>query len=445
MNTDLTQGKIIQHIRKLALPASVGMIFNTLYNVVDTFYSGKIGTDSLAGLAVSFPIFFIILALSSGLGSGTTALSSIAIGEKDYKKFHSLIKNSLLISIILSIIIIIIAPTISSFLFKVSGVTGNPLIEGTNYMNTLFYGSFFFILNFVLNGILSSQGDTKSYRNALIFGFFLNLILDPMFVYGWLFFPKLGTTGIALATVIVQILTSIYMAFRVFKSPLFSIDTFKLSKLSKVVSGRLLKQGIPTSLNTATIALGVFIVNYFILKFSDSTTIAAYGVAMRIEQLALLPALGLNSAALTITGQNYGAKRYTRIFELRKKALIIGISIMIIGGLIIYPLAPFLIGLFNNDPEVIQAGTTYLRIEFFAFPTYVILGILLSIMQGIRKPGFAVYVGLYRQIIMPIPLFLLLGNVLGLGVSGIWWGIVFLTWSSVIAVYVYSRKQLNSL
>ena len=209
--------------------------------------------------------------------------------------------------------------------------------------------------------------------------------------------------------------------------------------------GRLLKQSIPTSLNTATIALGVFIVNYFILKFSNTSTIAAYGIAMRIEQMALLPAMGLNSAALTITGQNYGAKLYDRIFELQKKALIIGVSIMIIGGLIIYPLAPYLIGFFNKDPEVIRAGTVYLRIEFFAFPTYVILGILLSIMQGIRKPGFAVYVGLYRQIIMPIPLYYLLGNVLGLGVSGIWWGIVFLTWSSVGATYIYSRRQLNLL
>lgn len=445
MNTDLTHGKITHHLRKLAVPASIGMVFNTLYNVVDTFYSGKIGTDSLAGLTVSFPIFFIILAISSGMGSGTTALSSIAIGEKDNKRFNSLIKNSLLIGVILSVIIIAIAPSISTFLFKVSGVTGNPLSEGTKYMNTLFYGSLFFILNFILNGVLSAQGDTKSYRNALIFGFFMNLLLDPMFIYGWLFFPKLGTTGIALATVIVQIFTSIYLFYRVYKSPLFVFNVFKSSKFSTKTVKSLLKQGIPTSLNTSTIALGVFIVNFFILKFSNSTTIAAYGVAMRIEQLALLPALGLNSAVLSITGQNYGAKLYNRIFELKKKALIIGISIMIIGGLIIYPTAPFLIGLFNKDPEVIRAGTVYLRIEFFAFPTYVILGILLSIMQGIKKPGFAVYIGLYRQILMPIPLFYLLGNVLGLGVSGIWWGIVFLTWTSVIATYIYSKKQLSSL
>lgn len=445
MTTDLTTGKITQHIRNLAIPASVGVFFNTLYNVVDTFYAGKIGTDSMAGLTVSFPIFFIMIALSSGIGSGTTALASITIGEKDYNHFHKIVKNSLYLGILVALIIILAAPTISYNLFKISGASGNTLKEGTLYMDTLFYGAFFFILNSILNGILSAQGDTKSYRNALIIGFILNVILDPLFIYGFLFIPKLGTVGIALATVIVQIITSLYLFFRMLKSVLFEMHIFKRSRFAFETIKALLKQGIPTSLNISTIALGVFIVNYFILHFSDPTTIAAYGAAMRIEQLALLPALGLNSAALTITGQNFGAKLYPRIYELRKYTLIIGVSIMVLGGLIIYPLAPILISFFNQDPGVIEAGTTYLRIEFFAFPTYVILGILLSIMQGIKKPSFAVYIGLYRQIVMPIPLFYFLGNILNLGVKGIWWGIVFLTWTSVIVTYFYSRKQLSKL
>lgn len=445
MTTDLTQGKILHHIRRLAVPASIGMVFNTLYNVVDTFYSGRIGTDSMAGLAVSFPIFFLIIALSAGIGSGTTALSSIAIGEKNQKSFHALIKNSIYLGLFIALILIVVAPMISEFLLKVSGATGSTLLEANRYMNTLFYGSLFFILNFIFNGVLSAQGDTKSYRNALIIGFFLNLILDPMFIYGWLFIPKLGTIGIALATVIVQMITSLYLLYRILKSVLFDLHLFKSSKFSTTVIKELLKQGIPTSLNMATIALGVFIVNYFILKFSNDSTMAAYGAAMRIEQMALLPAMGLNSAAITITGQNFGAGYINRILDLRKIALTIGITIMVIGGLIIYPLAPVLIGLFNKDPEVIRAGTVYLRIEFFALPTYVILGILISIMQGIKKPGFAVYIGLYRQIIMPIPMFYFFGKVLDFGVTGIWWGIVFLTWSSVIITYLYSHRQLHLL
>jgi putative MATE family efflux protein len=445
MTTNLTEGKIITHIKSIAIPASVGMLFNTLFNVVDTFYSGKISTDALAGLTVSFPIFFIIIAISVGIGSGTTALSAIALGTNDIKTFHKLIRNSLILGFFLMIIIILAAPATSNFLFKLSGVKGETLIAGTNYMNTLFFGSGFFIFNFILNGALTAQGDTKSYRNFLIIGFFLNLILDPMFIYGWLLFPKLGTIGIALATVIVQVIGTIYLLYKVYKSPLFEILTFKSSTFSMHSIIALLKQGIPTSLNMATIALGVFIINFFILRFSDDITIAAFGAAVRVEQLALLPALGLNTAALTITGQNFGAKDIERIYDLRKQTLIIGVGIMVIGAIIIYPLAPWLIGLFNKDPSVITAGTNYLRIEVFAFPTYVIIGILLSIMQGIKKPTFAVYLGLYRQILMPIPLFYFFGIVLDLGVNGIWWGIVFVTWTSVLAAHLYSRKQLKNL
>ncbi len=445
MTTNLTEGHILTHIKRISIPASVGMLFNTLFNVVDTFYSGKISTEALAGLTVSFPIFFVIIALSYGIGSGTTALSAIALGKNDEKEFHQLLLNSLIIGLGLMVVIMAFAPMVSNLLFKVSGASGETLIAGNSYMNTLFFGSGFFIYNAILNGALSSQGDTKSYRNFLIIGFFLNLLLDPMFIYGWFFFPKLGVVGIALATVIVQAIGTIYLLYKVLKNPIINWIDLKASKASLETVHALLKQGIPTSLNMATIALGVFIINYFILRFSDEVNLAAFGAAVRVEQLALLPALGLNTAALTISGQNFGAGKVSRIYEVKNKSIYIGVGMMIIAAIVIYPLAPWLIGLFNSEPEVIAAGTTYLRIEVFAFPTYVILGILLSVMQSIKKPTFAVYVGLYRQILMPLPLFYFLGITLDLGVKGIWWGIVFVTWTSVLATYLYSKKQLAQL
>lgn len=445
MDMDLTKGSITQHIKNIAIPASIGMLFNTFYNVVDTFYSGKISTDALAGLTVSFPVFFIMLAISMGIGSGATALSAIALGKKDVKVFHDLILNSLLLGAIVTVIIMVFAPFLSDFLFKLSGVSGDTYEAGTAYMNTLFIGAGFFIFNFILNAVLNAQGDTKSYRNILIVGFFLNLILDPMFIYGWLFFPKLGVVGIALATIIVQGISVVYLIYRILKSSVFDKEILRHAKIKWDAVKDLLKQGIPSSLNMATIAIGVYIINFFIIAFADDVTLAGFGAAVRIEQIALLPALGLNTAALTISGQNFGAGLFKRIEAVKKKTIVAGVGIMAIGAVIIYPLADVLISIFNSDIEVVKAGAQYLRIEVIAFPTYVILGILLAVMQGIKKPNFAVYIGLYRQIIMPIPLFYLLGEVMGLGVAGIWWGIVFLTWSSVFITYIYSRKQLKKL
>lgn len=444
-SNDLTQGSILAHIKNIAIPSSIGMLFNTLFNVVDTFYAGKISTDALAGMTISFPIFFIMIALSSGLGSGTTALSAIALGAKRNKEFHLLGYNALISGVFLSCLIMISAPFLIPFLFKMSGASGSSMTLGIEYTQVIFYGSLFFVINSILNGFLNAQGDTKSYRNFLIFGFFLNLILDPLFIFGWFALPKLGTVGVALATVIVQALGTLYMLYRVTKSPLFEFHEFMASKLSTSTILQLFKQGGPASLNMATIAIGVFVINFFILLYTDPTTIAGYGAAIRVEQLALLPALGLNIAALTITGQSFGAKKFDRILTVKSYVISIGIGIMLLGALIIYPLAPYIIGLFNSDPNVIAAGTIYLRIEVFAFPTYTILNSITSVLQGIKKPIFAVYIGLYRQILLPVILFYLLGNIFHLGIQGVWWGIVLINWSAVVIAFFYSRRQMKLL
>jgi putative MATE family efflux protein len=442
---DLTTGSLYKHIRKIAIPASVGYLFNTLFNVVDTFYAGKLSTDALAGMTISFPIFFIVIALSSGLGSGTTALNAIALGKKDNMTYHSLAKNAVILGIIVSIIVMLIAPLLIDFLFNLSGSSGEAKRLGVNYISAIFYGVFFFVINSILNGFLNAQGDTKTYRNFLIVGFMLNLVLDPLFIYGWFGLPKLGTIGVALATIIVQVVGTIYMTFKVIKSPIFSLQLFLKEKFSAVTSANILRQGFPSSLNMVTVALGVFVINYFILLFGDNSTIAGYGAAIRIEQLVLLPALGLNIAVLTITGQSYGAKNSHRIKEIHKISIRVGVAIMLIGSIVIYPFAPLLIKFFNNDPAVIQAGTTYLRIEVIAFASYVFLFTGVASMQGIKKPNFAVVIGLYRQIVLPIILFYLMGSVFNLGVKGIWFGIVLINWSAVLITTVYHNHLIKNI
>jgi len=444
MGTDLTKGDIMTHVRQIAIPASVGLFFNTLYNVVDTFYAGRLSTDALAGMTISFPIFFIVIALSTGVGSGTTALSAISLGEKDVNNFHKLGINAIITSIVISLLVFIGAPFLTEFLFELSGAIGQAKILGIDYTNMIFMGALFFVLNSTINGMLNATGDTKSYRNFLIIGFFMNLILDPLFIFGWFGLPELGTAGVALATVVVQAVGTMYLSYCLINNAVFELKIFKKSSLSFKTVGQILKQGIPSSLNMATIAIGVFVINYFVLLYaSGASTIAAYGAAMRLEQMTLLPALGLNIAALTITGQNFGAGLYERIYEVQRKTIIVGGLMMVVGGIIIFIFTPFLISIFNNDPLVIEAGTSYLRIEVFALPTYIILNILISVLQGVKKPTFAVYVGLYRQILLPFILFPLFGGLYG--INGVWYSIVFINWSALFFTYVYSKVTLKKV
>lgn len=444
MDIDLTKGSIKNHFKIISIPASVGFLFNTFYNVVDSIFAGRLGTEQLAGMAISFPIFFLILSISSGLGNGATALSAIAIGQKDKQTFHGLAKNAIFLSILFGFAIPFLAPTILPFLFGLTGASGLVLEVGLEYTTIILIGSIFFINNSVLGGILNAQGLTKPFRNYLIIGFFLNIVLDPMFMYGWLGLPAMGVSGVALATVIIQFFGNVYLGYHVIQSNFFTLSIFKTVHIQLEHIKNILGQGIPASLNMATIALGVFIINYFVLLYGGDSTIAAYGVSLRIEQIALIPTIGLNVAVLSIIGQNYGANNIERIKEARTKGIYYGIIIMLIGTVVIVPLAPYLISIFDTNPDVVSAGATYLRIEAIAFTTYVFININVSTLQGIKKPRFAIVLGVYRQI-LPFAIFYLLGTVLDWGIYGVWWGIVFINWSAVFIVTFYTKYHLNKL
>lgn len=444
MDIDLTKGSLKDHFRRISLPASVGFLFNTFYNVIDSFYAGQLGTDALAGMAISFPIFFLVLSISSGIGNGTTALSAIAIGKVDKPRFQTIAKNAILLAALFGLVLPLLSPLYLSFLFELTGASGHVLEVGLDYTTTILIGTIFFVMNSVLYGILNAQGLPAPYRNFLIIGFLLNLILDPLFMYGWLGLPAMGVSGVALATVVIQAFGTIYLAYHVYKSRFFELNLFQEAKLKWQAIKDILDQGIPASLNMATIALGVFIINYFVLRYGGDTTVAAYGVSMRIEQIALIPTIGLNIAVLSIIGQNYGADKISRIRETRKQGMIYGVIIMLIGTVIIVPLAPYLIQIFDTNPAVVEAGTTYLRIEAVAFTTYVFLNLNVSTLQGIKKPRFAIVLGVYRQII-PIGIFYLLGTVFNWGILGVWWGIVMINWTAVLISFLWTNHKLNQL
>ena len=436
--SDLTVGSISSHIKRIAIPTSIGFLFNTLFNVVDTIFAGQISTDALSGLTLSFPIFFIIIAIASGFGNGLTALISVALGKKEIHDFHKLILNALLISGVFGILFIFVLPNIISPLFEFAGASGAALQFGLDYTQTIFIGAIFFLLNFVFNAILSSQGNTKPFRNYLVIGFFLNLILDPLFILGWFGLPELGTQGVALATILVQAFGSIYMGYHVLKSELFDIKKMTFKDTSPKVMKDIFVQGIPSSLNLAAIAIGVFIINYYVLLYGGDVSVASYGAALRIQQVALLPSLGLNVAIITIIGQNLGANQFDRMNETKKTALKMGLFLVITGGLVVFIFAPQLMSIFNSNPDVISIGARYLRIDTIGFMTYLIINVNTSVLQGIKKPLFALIIGIIRQL-LPLIVFPLLGTTFQLGLDGVWIGIVIINWLATFVLIIVTN------
>ncbi len=439
---EFTTAHIPNLIRRLAVPASVGFIFNTLFNVVDTFYGGKISTAALAAMGLTFPVFFIILAMGMGMGTGTTALISQSLGagrnEEAEKYGFQAITFSIINSLFLTVIGLIIAPS----LFTILGATNDYLNIAVQYMDIILYGTLFFLINSILNSSLNARGDTKTYRNYLIAGFFLNVILDPWFMYGGFGVPEMGIRGIAFSTILIQFFGTVYMIVITRKSKIFQNARFKDFIPRRKYFAALFGQGFPASLNMLTVAIGIFVITYFASQFGKEA-VAAYGIATRIEQIALLPTIGLNIAALTLAGQNMGANLPERIYDSWRLNIRYGLMIISIGTMAVLIFARQLMEAFTADTQVIIIGIEYLRVAALFFFAYVFLNISVSTLQGMKKPLYAIFIGAYRQFVMPLPLFLFLAIYLGWGTKGIWWGIFMVNWSAGIFTFFYTRRKIR--
>ena len=441
LNHDLTTAPIKGLIRHMALPVVIGFFFNTMFNVVDTYFAGQISPTALAALSLSFPIFFLIIIFDAGMSTGITSLIANALGAKNHEIVEKYTAQAISFGIIISLFLTIGGILISPFLFKILGAEGEYLHFATSYINIIFFGSVFFMMISVFNSLLQARGNTKILRNFLIVGFFLNVIFDPWFLYGGFGVPAMGIGGIAFATILVQIIGTIYLLWQLIKAKIVTKDTLRKLKPEPRIFIEILKQALPASVNLATIGIGIFIITYFISPFGE-TAVAAYGIATRIEQIALLPIIGIAIACLSIVGQNNGARKFDRITETYKLCLKYGIMIMATGTILIFTFAKQAMQFFTNDLEIIATGTHYLKIASFIAIAYALLSITISALQGMKKPMYAVWIGLYRQILAPIAVFYLLVKIFDMGIDGIWWGVFGITWSAAIFTIIYGRSIL---
>ena len=440
----LTTEEIPSLIKQLAIPASVGMFFNTMYNVVDTFYAGLISTQAIAALSLSFMIFFLIIGLGYGFSSAITALLGNAFGKKRYKLASIYAHKGLFFIPIIGIFLSIIGYYASPSLFMLLGAKEEYLQTSIEYINPILFGTVFFMFNFSLNSVLVAQGDTKTYRNTLIFGFFANLALNPIFIYGFLFIPAMGIKGIAIATVLIQIMNMFFMLYKVLQTKVIHFEKLEYFLPDFRVYKQFLNQGLPISLSMLTMAFGSLILTYFVSHYGMQA-VAGYGIGYRVEQLMLLPALGLNTAVLALVSNNYGAKKYDRVIETLKVSLKYGFIISTVGIIILTLLGRFIITQFDSNEIVVNFGVDYLLVEIWIFYAYIVLFICVSTLQGIKKPKMILYISLYRQIIAKLIIAWIIVKYFELDFIYLWFGILFMIYSAAIFAYFYTNRVLKEV
>ena len=440
----LTKDPIWFLLRKVTIPASVGSLFQTFYNLVDTWFAGKISAEAIGAIAKSFPIYFTIIAVGVGIGAATNAMIGNSIGEKKERVASMYIAQSLIFALVISVLVTIFGLNASDYLLGIMGSDADGIILTREYLDIIFYGTFIVLIQISLNGTLNAQGDTKSYRNVLIFSFFLNIFLNPLFIWGYGFIPGFGIAGLAIATVISQSIGTIYLAYKV--------NNCKIREYLKLVCfipkfeylNPLTRQSVPVMFSMLFIGVGIFNILYFIGQFGDLAT-AGYGAALRVEQVFLLPVIGLNTAVLSIGGQNFGAKAFDRIRELYTKALFFGCSFMIVAGIILFFGAEFFVSLFTDNQEAIKHGAIYLKVAALIGPIYPVFFITTAVFQAIKKPLYSLYLSIMRLTAFPFLSLWYVINIRGGDYEDIFYTIMATNWLMGIALLIFIGYFLNNV
>jgi len=343
----------------------------------------------------------LIIATSIGVTVAGTSLIGSSIGEKNEKNVLSYFGNVIIYSIIISVVVSILGFAFGEKIFLLMNSSQEVTILGLEYINVIFLGTILFILVVALNSFLHAEGDTKTYRNVLIFSFFLNIILNPIFIFGFLFIPSLGITGIGIATLIAQFVSLLVILIKILNNQRIKQITLDHFKAKFFFLKNIFFQSMPITIAILGYSIAATVVFTYVGLFGEYA-VAGYGSATRIEQVVLLPILGINTAIISIIAQNIGAKYYDRVEQSYFTSIKYGLFIMLIAGVVIFISADIVPKFFSSNPEVIMHGSMYLKISAFILPAYPIFFLSNGFFMALKKSEKAMVNNIARNVIVPV-------------------------------------------
>ena len=449
---NLTVDPIASLLAKLAIPAGIGFLFATLYNLVDSFWANRLGTalgspDPVDALGASAGYFFLMLAFAIGLNQGSTAVMTNALGRGDVAGARNSFFQTLVLGFSASILLAVGGSLATSVILE-ARFSDRPEMVGLalDYLVPIYLFSFTFMASLIANSALASQGDFATLGIVQVIAFILNCIFDPLFMFGWGPIPGFGIMGLAVATVSINLIGVLFIVYRTANSRLF--QDFKWSELGIQWGGMadLVRQCVPATLNMAVIAVG-YIVIAEILDDFGSGAMGGYSNASRLEQLLLLPVIGLQIAVLAIIGQNMGAQRYDRVKRTFWLGIRIALMIMGVGMVLVWLFHNSLGALFAaGNTEVLAMSNLYLLYSSSALMAYALVLISGGVLQGMKKPIMPLLINIVRLILGPLVAFTV--ATLAFDVPNIhvgWIGVVIVSWVCGLYSLFYVWSQIRTL
>lgn len=432
--------KILPLLFSMSVPPTISMMTSSLYNIVDSIFVARLGNEALTAVSLAFPIQILIIAVAIGLGVGVNSYVARKLGEKKFEEANSASSHGVILSIIHYFILCILGFLFIKPFFNFFKVSEDILEMGYIYTNIITFLSFGIVMHIGIEKTLQATGNTITPMFLQIIGAVTNIILDPIMIYGYFGFPKLGVKGAAIATVcgqIVALLCSLYVIF--FRKQAIKIS-FKNFKWNLEIVKKIYSVAIPSFF---IISMGSFMVmgiNFILTKIS-TIAVSVFGIYYKLQTFVYMPTSGITQGAMPIMGYNYGAKNKKRLLDVLYYSMIICAVINLIGMILFWVFPKEILSYFNATYEMTEIGVTALKIISTSFILGSVCFIFSCFFQSLGMGVTSFVITFLRQFLLLIPFAFILGNIFGL--NGVW--ISFLiseTITSVISLIIY-RKHLK--
>ena len=416
---DFSVGSVKRLIMAQALPLTLAQLVQLLYNVVDRVYIGhldSVGNAALTGLGVTFPVIVIVAAFTSLFATGGVTLFSIARGKGDDREAGIILNTVFSVLTIMSLVLFSVCYGLRRPILLLFGAGEQSVVYADAYLQVYLFGTLFSMLGTGLSGFINAQGYPKMAMTATVLGAFVNIVLDPIFIFAL----DMGVRGAALATVISQVIcATMVVGFLISHRTLVRLS-FEHSGLSVSRLGRIITLGIPGFVVQATNSLVQIVCNNQLQLYGGDLYVGIMTVLGSVREMVSLPVFGIANGAQPVIGYNYGASKPKRVKEGIRFTATIGMLYTLFAWGLVMLIPRSLIGLFTEDTQIVSIGATMLNIYFlgFVFMAFQFSG--QSTFQALGKARQAIFFSLLRKVIIVVPLTLLLPAV-GLGVEGVFW------------------------
>ena len=433
----------------LAIPIMFGMGIQTLYNIVDMLFIGRLGGDAIAGVAFNMPIFFLMLGLTMGLGAGVTASIARFIGEENKVDADNSAEHALAIAGGIAIVFTTLGLLFGEDLLFFLGAKGNIHDLAWEYLSMIVVGLPFMVFSGFFRSILAGEGDMKFPMMIAGLGTVLNIFLDPIFIFKLESYGNIGLgmgiSGAALATVVSQLIVFIIFIYMLFVKD-HAYITFKLKDFSpsSIILWDIIKVGLPASLSMVIMAMGQGIFNKILIQYSPNT-VAAYQVAGRLDMLIFLPIFAIAGGMTTLVGMFYGAKKIRALNQIIYYGIKSAFMITLCASIFVYIFADTFSSWFTDDQEIIDVSVGFLRLLSLIYPFVAIAITSGRVMQGLGKGLPVLIITIVRVLGISAPLALYFTFVLDKPVQWNWYAMMTGAGTAFLIAITWVRSEINNI